>query len=149
MMKRFVVRLLLTVVVLLLFATTGEAQVIHPCDLPLVTNGTVTAGLPFTFGWCDDGKDTSGNAQPVTGYIVYRNGAPLAGLFPVVDPTPNASGFHFVHVGLVEPTGVTVTLTVTALNAQGESAASIPFVLTSVVPAAKPRAPGLLRATQP
>lgn len=129
---------------LVLSAAAPAAAQTHPCDAPAVTSGTKVAGAPMTLSICSDGKDANGNVTPIMGWALYDNGARSTPTL-VTGTTSPVSGQTVYTMASTAPLTASVhTYQFATVNAAGEGAKSLPFVLTVNLPLTVPDAPNHL-----
>lgn len=122
-------RLIGGVVLLVVSGVTSLGPVLaqtHPCDLTITPNPQLTS--PVRAGFCHDGRDAEGNSTTITAFRVRFNGAvvfdgPLAAI-----GAPNAAGLSFFETAPIGVSRGNISVTVSAVSADGEGAQSSPFV---------------------
>jgi hypothetical protein len=129
---------------LCLLPTSVSAQA-HPCDSLPPSSATVTEGS-VRVGWCHDRRDLNGSITPLTGWVIYSNGARTALTTVTTTNVANAAGLVYYETVASFPRG-NYTLTVAAVNGSGEGLISAPFALSVNAAPAVPRAPGRVRAS--
>lgn len=107
----------------------------NPCDTAAPTSGTAVTGQALTLTVCQSLKDANGNPATPTGFAVYDNGTRTTPTFTAGAPS-TVSGLTPYSTSITAAATASVhTYQVAAVNAQGESAKSTPFVLTVNLPA--------------
>lgn len=116
---------------LLLFPAVGWAQT-HPCDItPTVID--VPVGGNYAVGICHDLKDANGATIVITSWKMTLDGGQPVAITMTKSTTANAQGkwYYESPKTLVAPAAGLHTVTLIAVNAQGDSPASDPFTFTS------------------